>query len=158
MTAYRAGDVVRYHSERTDSWCREGLAVAKPPGPSGQVFLVDTYWSAGGDDHVLTDAELETAELLFNLGDYRQVRNQAEWNEYHPDDRQLVTAQRGLQKTFYVRADSKPDLATKVENARLAVVEADEGVAAARRKAQWCREQWLRLVHELAAVTKADRL
>jgi len=140
----RDGDVVRYMSERPDRWCREGLAVTKKIG--GQTRLVDTYWEMYDPwvSHVLTDDEMATAEHLFNVSDYRALTGSEErrWKEYRPEDRQEITSQHGLVRTLYVRIGSEPDVATKVQNARDDVAEAEEAVRSAESRLDGAR-RWL---------------
>lgn len=123
------GDVLDYIPERYH--CREGVAVVMESGTP-----VDTFWSLSGDSHALTDAERATAGLRFRLSDYRKLGEswddkKAEWLTYAPADRQVITSQHGLQRTYYVRIGSEPDLATQISNARERVAEAEAEVRAA---------------------------
>lgn len=134
------GTVVRYtpdESRHNPRWCREGMAIADERGR-----LVDTYWCTSGDQHVLNEVEVESVEVLFSLDDYRELdrRHERTWQEYRPEDRQVVTSQHGLRRRLFVREGAEPDHDTKVSNAREAVAEAEREVASARgrlRSAQW---------------------
>jgi hypothetical protein len=136
---FQSGDVVRYTpANRFDRmWCREGMAIADDRG-----HLVDTYWGTSMDSHVMTTAEIETAELVFNLGDYREMpyRDRGQWVEYHPDQRQMVTGQHGLTRRLFVLLDAQPDMGTRIENAREALREAEERAASAVRQVEWRRK------------------
>lgn len=123
---YAPGTVVRYISERTDYWCREGMAVA---GKDGR--LVDTYWESTSDAHVLTAAEQATVTVEFCIGDYRELdrHERHTWEDYHSDDRQEITAQHGLRRRLFIRIGAEPDLDTRIENAREAV-RLGEGIVA----------------------------
>ncbi len=65
---FRPGDVLRY-SPRW-SHCRQGQAIVLDSG-----FAVDTYWDELGkhNNPALSNGELDTAELEFNIGDYEQL-------------------------------------------------------------------------------------
>lgn len=141
----RVGDVVRYTPERADRWCREGMAIAKQL--PGVVALVDTYWYPSDDvmlRHVLTPAEVATAEHLFNVEDFRELPHAERyvWKEYRPEDRQVITAQHGLTRRLFVRIGSEPDLATRIQNARDDVAEAEEAVRSAESRLEGKR-WWL---------------
>lgn len=140
-TTPRPGTVVRYQSERADRWCREGMAIADDRG-----VLRDTYWDSG-NNHVLTDSEAATAEILFVLAEYRELP-QAErlsWDDYHSDDRRWITSQHGLVVRLFVRIGAEPDLGTRIENARGAVREAEKGVDSAKRTLEWRRQELAKL-------------
>lgn len=64
-TRFKPGDVLRYVAETTH--CRESTAFVTKDGRA-----VDTYWRTygDGDPHRLTDDELATAEVRFNVSDY----------------------------------------------------------------------------------------
>ena len=134
-TEFKPGDVVRY--EAPSGWCREGTAITREDG-----ILVDTYWL--NDNHVLTDEEIVTAELVFNLADYdeldRYQRNSAEiWKTYSPTDRETVTSQHGLQVRWFVRKGARPDLQTQIENARQALTDAESKLQSAEARVRGAR-------------------
>jgi hypothetical protein len=141
-TGFKPGDVVRYEAPR--GWCREGTAIT---GDDGR--LVDTYWL--NDNHVLTDEEIATAELVFSLGDFdeldrwRSHESRAKWEQYSPADRETVTSQHGLQVRWFVRKGAQPDLATQIENARQAVADAYEKLRNAERDVDYARRKLARL-------------
>jgi hypothetical protein len=145
VSEYLPGTVVRYQPERGDRWCREGTAIVQDNGA-----LLDTYWGSGGEAHRLTAAELATAEVLFRLSDYdeldRYKRGSADvWKTYHQNDRQRVTSQHGLQARWFVRKGAQSDHATRVENAREALREAEHEASSAERRVAWRREELAQL-------------
>jgi hypothetical protein len=125
-----AGDVYTYTPERRH--CTEGLAIENEHGK-----LIDWFWGGSYDSltskYVGSDATNLT--LIANLGDYELTpRGGRESNhDYAEKDRLVIHSQHGLQKTFYVRKGSKPDLATKIDNARWQVQEAEADLHAAQR-------------------------
>lgn len=138
----RPGDVVRYEpdpSRHDPRWCREGMAIA-----DGRGVLFDTYWGSGSDNHRLNDAEIASAEPLFNLADYDELDRydrsaKGIWETYHPDDRRFVSSQHRLQFRRFIRKDATPDVATMIANAEERVREAEAEVASAQRRADWTR-------------------
>lgn len=140
----RPGDVVRYApdpSRHDPRWCREGMAIADERG-----ILFDTYWGSGGDNHRLNAVEVATAEVIFNVADYDELDRYARasrgiWETYHPDDRRVLTSQHGLQRRWFIRKGADPDMATQVASAEEKVLEAEEAVASAQRRAEWAREE-----------------
>lgn len=145
----REDDVVSYvPADRFDRWwCREGTAVVRADGR-----LVDTYWGSGSDNHVLTDAEAETAEVKFNLGDFDELprydRSQAGvWQRYAPGDRGRIPSQHGLEARYFIRKGASEDHATKVQNARDKLDEAESNL----RSAQWSVDLAKRELDELTA-------
>lgn len=144
QTERRPGDVLSYTPSR--GWhCREGRAIVSTDGRAR-----DTYWGGTWDAHTLSDDELATAELRFNLGDYRSVRYEDEWLTYALADRGIVTHQGGCQRTYYVREGARPDLATQIDNAREAVEAAERNLESAERRLSWRRDDLAKL--EAAAV------
>lgn len=140
-TITRTGTVVRYEPDPSrfePRWCREGIAVADSHGR-----LVDTFWEGGSEAHVLTAEEVATATHLFDLSDYRELPHAERylWKNYHPDERQRITSQHGLSARYFVRLGAEPDLGTRVENARLAVREAEEAVKSAQSTLAWRRRE-----------------
>lgn len=135
-TEFKAGDVVRYETLTMPSrHCREGWAIARTRDDDS-VYLLDTFWGSG-DTHVLTDEEIATAELMFNLADYdeldryRSHESRAKWETYRPADRETVTSQHGLQVRWFIRKGAQPDLATQIDNARQGVADAYEKLRSA---------------------------
>ena len=146
-TAFRIGDVVRYYPE--DRHCREGMAIVGERS-DGRVILVDTFWGSMNDSHVLTDAEEATAELLFNKADYDEVpRHMAYcWKDYAPADRRAITSQHGLQRRLFIRKGATEDHATKVENAREKLAEAERDLESAKSAVQWAIDDLARVQAE----------
>ena len=148
---YAVGDVVDYDTlTRPNRWCREGTAIGTATR-DGRVILCDTYWSGGSETHVLTDAEIATARLRFNLGDYDELdryshRSPVMWKTYAPADRQTVTAQHGCHTRWFVRKGASPDWATQIANAREVVAERELDVASAQRQLDWAREDLARVL------------
>lgn len=136
------GDVFDYLP--LEHHCREGHAVAEER--FGKVVLLDTFWGISGSDrHLLTDAELATAELKFNLGDYMQVTmstrhlNESTWSKHAREDRQLITSQHGLQRHYYLRHSAKPSWAQQIENAREELAAAEHNAESAARGVDYAR-------------------
>lgn len=158
MTIYRpcAGDVVRYTP--TDRWCREGIAIAQDrTNLTGRAVLLDTYWG-NTEPRALTDAEADTAELMFKLADYTELdpylySSPATWDTYAPADRQLITEQHGCRKRWFIRKGAQPDWATQIANARGVVSARELELASAERRLRWAQED---LVRVLAAADAAE--
>lgn len=130
-TAFKLGDVVQYDVE--DPHCREGMAIAKQR-EDGRTYLADTYWSS--ENHILSEAEVASAELVFNLADYDELdqyrhESAAKWKTYAPADRERITSQHGLQVRWFIRKGASPDLQTQIENACEAYVEAQSKLRSA---------------------------
>lgn len=145
------GQVVRYLPDRSrhdPHWCREGMAISDHNGR-----FIDTYWTGGGDSHVLNAAELATVEHLFWLDDYREVRTPSgrgtpsEWETYAEGDRQRVTSQHGLCVRYFIRNGAQPDMPTQIANAEERVRVAEGAV----RSAEWGLENARRRLSELLA-------
>jgi hypothetical protein len=146
-TAYLPGTVVRYTPDPTrfdPRWCREGTAIADQHGR-----LVDTYWASMAEAHIVTDAELPSVEALFHLDDYDEIarwqHDSERWLTYHPDDRQVITSQHGLQKRWFIRKGAQPDLGTKITNAEERIREAESKLRSAEHELQWRRDELARL-------------
>lgn len=146
-----AGDVVEWSPQ--DRHCREGTAIALETH-GGQIKLFDTFWD-GYEDHVLTDAEELTAEVLFNLNDYDEIdrykRESQTWSKYAPEDRQRVTSQHGLQTRWYVRKGASEHWPTQIRNAEDAVAKCVAAVESAERHLRWAREDLARVEEAAAA-------
>ena len=134
-----AGGVYRYKPDGGVTHCREGLAVSML-GRDG-LILVDTFWGSGTDAHVLTDTERATAELVFNTADYRELGRGESFEDYRPEDRQVITSQHRLQVRRFVRNGSTPDLSTKIANAQTKVQEAIKEADWAEQRVTWAREE-----------------
>lgn len=139
--------VYEYESiERPSRHCREEVAVEI----DGR--LVDTFWSLGSESHTLTPAERATATFIFDTDDYDQLPTypreaaRATWEQYHPDDRGIITSQHRLQNDYYVRKGSKPDLATKIENAEAHLRKCVSEAESAARQVEWAQRDLDELV------------
>lgn len=143
ITTLNEGDVFTYVP--TDGHhCREALAIVQKPWEDADRLVVrDTYWSFGGSidsmvDHLLTEAEEETAEFYFNVNDVTRILPNAddrlakvEWEKYAREDRFLLTSQHRLRKAFFVKKGAVPSLEMQIENAKRAVDEAEAKVRSA---------------------------
>lgn len=153
---FRAGDVIRYTPAGmtitgvADYHFREGTAVV---GEDGRAL--DTFGNS--DPHLLTRAELESGQVLFNTEDYVKLGEQWEtrnklslWEQHRPEDRQEITHQHGSQATLYLRKGAKPDMNTRLANARELVAKAEAEVRSAEGTLTWRREQLAKLEAEAA--------
>jgi hypothetical protein len=131
-----AGDVYTYTPKQHH--CTEGLAIEDERGN-----LFDWFWGNSRDSmldkRVARDAE--DLKLIANLADYELTpRDGRESNrDYAPEDRLTITSQHGLQRTYYVRKGSSPDLATKIANARSEVVKAEVDLSSAQFNVKWAK-------------------
>lgn len=149
---YSPGDVLRY-TPSGGMHARQGTAIVRPNGAA-----LDTFWSESGDSesHRLTADELASAKVLFNVGDYEKIgtighcapSDEAKWLEYHPDDRQRIGSQHEHCSVLYVRKGAKPDLSTKIENARQAVADAETHLDSAQHRLRWRQEDLAKLEAE----------
>lgn len=137
--AFEPGAVLRYRTHDGSNHCRQGTAIVHEDGR-----VVDTFWglSGGNDGHVLRTSELEDAELLFKLGEYRQLgqhwdKCEEEWLTYAPADRELIGSQHQHQSTYFVRIGAEPDLETQIRNAYEKLREAEEALQSAGHKIEW---------------------
>lgn len=152
----RVGDVFRYTSDRHNRWCREGIAIVQEAWRAGwPPRIIDTYWGGRGEDHVLTPAELESAEpVMFNVGDYRALEGSGaslEWARYAPADRVSYTEQHGHIVRWFVRHGATPDAATILANARHDLEVAEEKARSAADTVTWRRREVERLEAEMNA-------
>jgi len=138
-----AGDVYTYNPE--NHHCMEGLAVENERGR-----IIDWFW--GGDvvgNQVIDiiDPKVTDLEKIANLNDYELTpRNGRESNaDYAPEDRLVLTAQHGLQRTYYIRIGAKPDLATQIENAEYALEEAKSEARSAQYRVERASEALAKL-------------
>ena len=119
--------------------CREGVATGEENG------LFDTFWGVSGERHRLTEAEAESARLRFNTDDFEEVGRYSkgvpsEWAERHPDDRETIPSQHGLQQRWFIRKGSQPDHATRLANAQQSLEEAESALRSAESRVLWARE------------------
>jgi len=138
------GDVYTYTP--TQHHCREGLAIENERGR-----LIDWFW--GGHDASFDNiVDRDAADLTFvaNLDDYElmPLDGRESNRDYAPADRLVIHSQHGLQRTYYVRKGSTPDLSTKIENAREKVRQAEEAARSAQWKVEWAQEELARLETE----------
>lgn len=124
-TQFRPGDVLSYLG--TESHCREGTAYVQGSGAA-----VDTYWRPSGDgqSHRLSESELATATVSFNVNDYELLDRYASssrerWETYRAEDRAQITSQHGLQVSLFIRLGAEPHLGTQIENAERRVEKAE---------------------------------
>jgi hypothetical protein len=129
-----AGDVLRYTPSQVH--CREGMAFVTESGEP-----LDTYWrpEGDGDSHALTDGELSTAKIVFNVAEFTMLdrysaASREKWETYSPDDRERVTSQHGLQEVLFVHRGARPDLGTQIANARRDVGHAEVALRAAQQR------------------------
>lgn len=111
-TRFRPGDVLAYVG--AEHHCREGTA------------YVQDY----GQSHRLSESELATATLSFNVNDYDLLDRYASssretWETYRPEDRAQITSQHGLQASLFIRRGAEPHLGTQIENAERRVEKAE---------------------------------
>ena len=133
-----AGDVYTYTP--TQRHCTEGLAIEDERGR-----LQDWYWGSTRDSMLDKVVSRDAADLTFvaNLNDYELTpRNGQESNaDYAPTDRLVITAQHGYQRTYYIRKGATPDLATKIDNARARLEEAESDLRSAQFRVQWAADE-----------------
>lgn len=141
-----AGTVVKYTpdpSRHDPRWCREGTAIAIQ-WPT-KVVLADTYWYTMSDAHILNEVELATIEVKFHLDDYDELKDtygtRDRWLRYAPADRKRISSQHGLQERLFIRKGAEPDLPTQIENARVAVAEAEHELRMAEGRVTRRREE-----------------
>ena len=149
--------VAKYETPRhpnTDGWCREGIAMETRPG-----VWSDTFWSTGSETHILTDAQVETLEVLFDTDDYEEVphtpNREALWMQYRPEDRKRITHQAGRTLSLWVKKGSKPDLSTRIANKRREVQEAEEELRSAGHRLSWLGEELGRLYEQQSSTASA---
>ena len=142
-----AGDVYTYSPD--ERHCIEGLAIEDERGK-----LVDWFWGGlivSHRQYVGRDAEDLT--LIANLNDYdltpRDGRESS--RDYAPEDRLMIHSQHGLQCVHYVRKGARPDLATRIENARWRLENAEADAWSAKRSVEHARESLAKLEAEPAA-------
>lgn len=133
-----AGDVYTYTPERHH--CTEGLAIENERGD-----LIDWFWAGSGDSMLDKSVSRDAAglELIANLNDYEMTpRDGRESNrDYAPKDRLVITSQHGLQRTHYIRKGAKPDLTTRITNAKTRLERADYELASAQRTVERAQDE-----------------
>lgn len=143
-----AGDVYTYTPSRHH--CTEGLAIEDERGR-----IYDWFWGSSRDSMLdkVVSLDAEDMKLIANLNDYELTpRDGRESNcEYAREDRLVIHSQHGLQRTYYVRKGSKPDLSTKIENARAEVRKAEESLRSAQWSVEWAQKDLAKLESEAAA-------
>lgn len=151
---FSPGDVLRY-TPYGGMHARQGTAIVRDNGRA-----VDTYWDeqGNGECHLLRPDELASAELLFNVGDYEVIgtvghcapSDEWKWLQYHPDDRQRIGSQHQYCALLFVRKGAKPDLSTRITNARQAVADAESHLESARHRLHWCQDDLAKLEAQAA--------
>jgi len=142
--------VYEYRPDNGEWHCREGMAVEDDRG------LRDTYWgSRGPDDHRLTSTERANARLLFDTDDYEELdqynpNTPTQWKKYAPEDRAVITSQRGLRNRWFIRTGAGPDRDTILENARADVASAEADLRRAESNLRWAQEQLTELENSRA--------
>jgi hypothetical protein len=131
-------DVYTYTPE--DRHCLEGLAIENERGT-----IVDWFWRGEVVWNQVVRRDAADLTKIANLDDYELVPSN---REYAREDRLTITAQHGHQRTYYIRKGAKPDLATRIENARAALREAMSEADYARRRADRAQEDLERLLAE----------
>jgi len=139
------GDIYTYTPK--NNHCTEGLAIEDERGR-----LYDWYWGSSRDSMLDKIVSRDAADLEFvaNLNDYElTARDGLESNkDYAREDRLVITSQHGYQRTYYIRKGAKPDLPTKIENARQRIIEAEAGLRSAEFKLQWAQEDLVALMKD----------
>ncbi|WP_159599975.1 hypothetical protein [Agromyces humi] len=147
------GDVLDYEPDRFH--CREGIAVIENlpsrEGVEGRMtrenFVVDTFWGSG-DDHILSEDELATATVRFNIHDFRKIEPDERFADFSKDDRATLTRQHGNIVSRYIRIGAVPDLATMLENALREVVEREADMEHAASRLESARRQAIDLLKQ----------
>lgn len=153
---WRPGDVIRYSTlTRPNRWCREGIAIAEER--RCRVVLLDTFWGGGSETHVLTDAEADTGEWLFNIGDYDELDRYSHgtpstWEKYAPEDRRVITEQHGLRSRWFIRKGASEDWATQIANAERALEKKRSQLRSAELSLEWALEDLSRLREKATAI------
>jgi len=129
------GDVYTYSPK--ERHCLEGLAIENEHGK-----IIDWFWSGDVVGNQVVSPDAEDLTKIANLYDYEMTpRDGRESNQdYAPEDRLLIHSQHGLQQTHYIRKGAKPDLATRIENARERLSEAEYDARSAQRRVKSAQE------------------
>ncbi len=143
MNNFKIGQFYSYTVR--DRWCREGLAEVTKRG------ILDTYWGPDGTENSpLTESEKASAVLLFDSADYDELdryssSSKHRWEQFHPDERKKTTEQHGCYTRWFVKKGAKPDLGTKIANARVRLSEAEQQL----KSVKWSVESRTRELEEL---------
>jgi len=131
-----AGDVYTYTPKQHH--CMEGLAIENERGQ-----IIDWFWSGDIVGNQVVSRDAEDLKLIANLNDYDlTARDGRESNkDYAPEDRLMIHSQHMLQRTHYIRKGAAPDLATKIENARQRLEEAESAARSARFSVEWAQKE-----------------
>jgi hypothetical protein len=133
-----AGDVYTYTPH--ERHCTEGLAIEDERGK-----LIDWFWGGSRDSMLDKIVSRDAADLTLvaNLGDYdlTPMDGRQGNHDYAPEDRLVLHAQHGLQKTHYIRKGAAPDKATKIENARSRLTQAESDARYAQFRLDRAREE-----------------
>ena len=151
LSNYAIGSL--FHYEASTDWCRDGQAELRET-PSGERYLVDTYWMSGTDNDRLSAAETATAGFYFDPSMHREVRVY-DIDIYPAGVVTTILRQHGCYRKHYVPA-GQPELTlldrTRHEAAK-AERELEEAVAEVERKnrhAEHMRRELARLEAEAA--------
>lgn len=139
---FREGDVILYSP--MSRHCREGMALVEKRGVTLVAF--DTFWDY--NPTALIGADLAMAEVLFNLDDVDtfEPTPDANFEDYDPCDRFVITHQHGLQQERFIRKSAQPSLDQKVVNAGEALLEAEHALRSAHRRAEQARADYDALI------------
>ena len=121
-------------------YCREGVATEE----NGAMF--DTFWGSGGDRHRLTATEKSSARLRFDTDDFEEVRTHVrgepqEWLDRAAGDRETISSQHGLQRSYWIRKGSEPSYEMRLANAMEKLDDAERGLRSAQLSVEWAREE-----------------
>jgi hypothetical protein len=134
----RAGDVYTYTPERHH--CTEGLAIEDERGR-----LYDWYWGTSRDSMLDKIVSRDATDLKFiaNLNDYELTAQDGRQSnkDYAREDRLVITSQHGYQRTHYVRKGARPDLATRIANARERLGDAEAELRSAESSVKWAQRE-----------------
>jgi hypothetical protein len=132
-----AGDVYTYTPKQHH--CTEGLAIEDERGR-----LYDWYWGDSRDPMLdkIVSRDAEDLEFVANLNDYELTPQGGRQSnrEYAQEDRLVIHSQHGYQRTYYIRKGARPDLATKIENAREELREAELKLSSAKADVEWAKK------------------
>lgn len=140
----KAKDVIRYGNS---SHCKDGVAFVRYDNSRKEHYFIDTYWYSGTDS--LTYVDLDSAELLFNLNDVRQVK-EWEYEKYAKADRFMLNSEHGYRKQYFVKKTAKESLSQQLENAQIKEQEARRAIDSAVSSHQWAVRDVVRLEEKLA--------
>jgi len=121
---------------------------------ASSIHIGGAHWSEFSH---LSEAEKSSAVLLFDSSDYDELdryssSSRYKWEQYHPDDRKKTTEQHGCYTRWFIRKGAKPDMGTKIANARARLEEAEQSL----RSAQFSVESRTRELQELERTYAED--